>query len=183
MSVGRFLGGISVLSSFDDPGGVTETLLRIIRQRYILSFPRPGNGSAGAHWLEINTNAKGVIVRSFAASAPLLDNTRCTGLDGSWLCPAQRPQYGTEKPPFRRSNRIETLLSAPNRARTFLSPCPRCHDWLFSHALPSGPLNLCRTSKSATPRDRSRDHFQKWTYRYRSASTSASAIHRHFGKY
>jgi hypothetical protein len=93
------LGGISVHSSFDDLGDVTETIITIIRQRYILSFPRPGNGSAGAHRLEINTNAKGVIVRSSAASAPLLDTTHCTGADGTWLCPEQRPQYGTSKPP------------------------------------------------------------------------------------
>jgi len=93
------LGGISVPSSFEDLGEVTETIIRDIRQRYILSFPRPGNGSAGAHRLEIKTNSRGVIVRSSAASAPILDSTPCTGITGSSLCSEQRPQYGTSKPP------------------------------------------------------------------------------------
>jgi hypothetical protein len=93
------LGGISVPSSFEDLGAVTETVIRDIRQRYIVSFPRPGNGSAGAHRLDIKTNAKGVIVRSSAASAPLLDSAACTGISGSSSCPEQRPQYGTSKPP------------------------------------------------------------------------------------
>jgi hypothetical protein len=93
------LGGVSIHSSFEDLGAVIETVLSIIRQRYILSFPRPGNGSSGAHRLEIRSNVKGVIVRSSAASAPLLDTTLCTGADRSWLCTEQRPKYGSSKPP------------------------------------------------------------------------------------
>jgi hypothetical protein len=90
------LGGIMLPSSFDDLGAVTETIINDIRQRYILSFPRPGNGSAGAHRLEITSTAKGVRVLSSAAAAPLFDSTRCVSEPDSWFCSEQRPRYGTD---------------------------------------------------------------------------------------
>ena len=92
------LGGITVHSSFDELGAVTETIIKDTRQRYILSFPGPRNGSAGAHRLEIKTTAKGVKVWASAASAPLLDSTHCTDSTGMWLCSEQRPKYGTDNP-------------------------------------------------------------------------------------
>jgi hypothetical protein len=91
------LGGVNVPSSFDDLGDVTKALIENIRRRYILSFPRPANGDAGAHSLEVSTNVKGVTVRSSAASAPLLDDASCTSGEGP--CPDHRPQYGTQRPP------------------------------------------------------------------------------------
>jgi len=93
------LGGVSVYSSFGDFGEATETLIDHIRRRYILSFPRPGNGTAGVHSLEVSTNVRGAIVRSSTASAPLLDDAPCTSNDGLRLCPDHRPQYGTKRPP------------------------------------------------------------------------------------
>lgn len=86
------LGGVTIASSFEDLGEVTELIIRSLRQRYILSFPRPGNGSAGSHRLDITTKIKGVKLRSSAASAALLDNA-----DGSSGL-RQRPRYGTSKP-------------------------------------------------------------------------------------
>ena len=41
------LGGTTMASSSEDLGYVIETIIRNIRQRYILSFPRPENGSVG----------------------------------------------------------------------------------------------------------------------------------------
>jgi hypothetical protein len=93
------LGGVSVPSSFGDLGEVTEALIEDIRRRYILSFPRPGNGIAGVHSLEVSTNVRGLTVRSSAASAPLLDDASCTSDEGLRLCSDHRPQYGTRKPP------------------------------------------------------------------------------------
>jgi hypothetical protein len=92
------LGGISVYSTFKDMGDITESIIRDIRERYILSFPRPANGSAGAHRIEIKTNVKGLIVRSSAVSAPVLDGPPCMGNAISSLCDHQRPQYGIDKP-------------------------------------------------------------------------------------
>jgi hypothetical protein len=92
------LGGIMLPSSFDDLGSVIETIINDTRQRYILSFPRPGNGSAGAHRLEITATTKGVRVLSSAAAAPLFDRTRCVSQPDSWFCSEQRPQYGTDNP-------------------------------------------------------------------------------------
>jgi hypothetical protein len=68
------VGGITLHSAL---GEVTETMIEDVRQRYIVSFPRPGNGSKGAHWLQITSTARGVRVLSSAASTPLLE-TGCT---------------------------------------------------------------------------------------------------------
>jgi hypothetical protein len=92
------LGGIMLPSSFEDLGPVMETIINDIRQRYILSFPRPGNGTAGTHRLEITSTVKGVRVLSSAAAAPLFDSTRCVSEPDSWFCSEQRPQYGTDNP-------------------------------------------------------------------------------------
>ena len=68
-----------------------------VRQRYIVGFPRPGNGSKGARWLQITSTAKIVKVLSSAASAPLVE-MRCGSGKDMWLCFQQRPQYGNQKP-------------------------------------------------------------------------------------
>jgi len=91
------VGGIALHSAFGELGEVTETMIEDVRQRYIVSFPRPGNGSTGAHWLQITSTAKGVRVISSAASAPLVE-TRCGSGKDMWLCSQQRPQYGNQKP-------------------------------------------------------------------------------------
>ena len=92
------LGGVSIHSSLDDLGEVSQNLIKLFRQRYILSFPRPGNGSVGAHRLEVSTNMKGIIIRSSAASAPVLDTSHCKEADGKWVCSQQRPEYGNQRP-------------------------------------------------------------------------------------
>jgi hypothetical protein len=91
------LGGVNVPSSFEDLGDVTKALIENIRRRYILSFPRPANGDAGPHSMDVSTNVRGVTVRSSAASALLLDDASCTC--GEDPCPDHRPQYGTKRPP------------------------------------------------------------------------------------
>jgi len=91
------VGGITLHSAFGELGEVTETMIQDVRQRYIVSFPRPGNGSKGTHWLEVTSTAKGVRVLSSAASAPLLETGCASGKD-RWLCSQQRPQYGNQVP-------------------------------------------------------------------------------------
>ena len=91
------VGGITLHSALGELGEVTETMIEDVRQRYIVSFPRPGNGSQGAHYLQITSTAKGVRVLSSAASAPLLETGCASGKD-RWLCSQQRPQYGNQVP-------------------------------------------------------------------------------------
>ena len=92
------LGGISVVSSFADLGGVIETLIRDIRQRYILSFQRPGNGQPGPHRMEITAAVRGIQVRASAASAmPIDESAYKDGSPGPGS--QQRPMYGTSRPP------------------------------------------------------------------------------------
>ncbi len=91
------LGGLSVPSSYADLGIVTAAILRDIRERYILSFPRPDGGDAGRHLLEVKTTVRGVKLRASAASAPVVDSTPCADTSGSWVCPTQRPRYGVGK--------------------------------------------------------------------------------------
>jgi hypothetical protein len=91
------VGGTTLHSAFGELGQVTETMIEDVRQRYIVSFPRPGNGTQGVHWLQITSTAKGVRVVSSAASAPLLE-TECASGKDKWLCSQQRPQYGNRAP-------------------------------------------------------------------------------------
>ncbi len=91
------VGGMTLHSVYGELGEVTQTMIVDVRQRYIVSFPLPGNGSKGAHWLEITSTAKGVRVLSSAASAPLVEAHCASGKD-MWLCSQQRPQYGNQKP-------------------------------------------------------------------------------------
>lgn len=91
------VGGITLHSAFGELGEVTETMIQHVRQRYIVSFPRPGNGTKGAHWFQITSTAKGVKVLASAASAPLLE-AGCTSGKEKWLCSQQRPQYGNQAP-------------------------------------------------------------------------------------
>jgi hypothetical protein len=91
------VGGISLHSAFRELGEVTQTMIGDVRERYIISFPRPGNGSTGAHWLQVTSTARGVKVLSSAASAPLVE-TQCGSGKDRWLCSQQRPQYGSQKP-------------------------------------------------------------------------------------
>ena len=88
------LGGLTLASSFADLGPVTETILEQVRQRYVLSFPRPSNGSAGVHRLAITSTIKNVQILSSATSAAPFDSSFCTGLGNAWLCPQDRPRYG-----------------------------------------------------------------------------------------
>ncbi len=81
------LGGVSLPSSYADLGGVMETMVRALRQRYILSFPRPEGGTAGSHLLEVRTKVSGVRVRAAAASAPLVNES------DAGLHTGQRPRY------------------------------------------------------------------------------------------
>jgi hypothetical protein len=91
------VGGKTLHAAFGELGEVTQTMIADVRQRYIVSFPRPGNESKGAHWLQITSTARGVKVVSSAASAPLVE-MRCGSGKDMWLCSQQRPQYGNQKP-------------------------------------------------------------------------------------
>lgn len=91
------IGGTTLHAEFGELGSVSATVIADIRQRYIVSFPRPGNGRAGAHWIEISSTAKGVKILSAAASAPLVE-ARCGSGRDSWLCSQRRPQYGNQRP-------------------------------------------------------------------------------------
>ena len=92
------LGGVTVESSFAGLGTATATVIGLLRQRYILSFPPPASRSAGAHWLQITSRVKGIQVLSSAASAPLIDSAHCGPGNDTWLCTQRRPQYGAENP-------------------------------------------------------------------------------------
>ena len=91
------VGGMTLHAAFGELGEVTATMIADVRQRYIVSFPLPGNGSKGAHWLQITSTAKGVKIISSTASAPLME-ARCGSGKDMWLCSQERPQYGNQKP-------------------------------------------------------------------------------------
>jgi hypothetical protein len=90
------VGGITLHSAFGELGEVTGTMIEDVRQRYIVSFPRPGNGSKGVHWLQITSTAKGVRVLSSAASAPLLE-TGCTNGRTSGSVRSSARNMGTKR--------------------------------------------------------------------------------------
>ncbi len=92
------LGGISLVASKSDLATVTDLIFKDVRKRYIISFPRPVNGTAGTHSLQVTSTVRGVKVVSSAASAPPLSQETCDSDQTSSSCMSTRPRMRTKVP-------------------------------------------------------------------------------------
>ena len=63
-------GGVQVLSSSAGLGDALQSVIRMVRERYILEFARPARMGVGAHDLAVNVSKSGAMVRPAGISFP-----------------------------------------------------------------------------------------------------------------
>jgi hypothetical protein len=100
MSVCELSGGIVMRMS--DSGALSKSLqqfVTMLRERYIVEFPRPANSTAGEHGLEVKID-KGVyiIIRPSGVSMPLPDPAWMADPTTIQAGPSQAPEQGKRKP-------------------------------------------------------------------------------------
>lgn len=66
-------GGLLIGSAASDVGVSLQRVIQMLRGRYILEFPRPQNGSAGMHMIEVTTSDVSALVRTSGVTVPLED--------------------------------------------------------------------------------------------------------------
>ncbi len=99
VSVCELSGGIVMRMS--DPATVSSALeqfVRMLRERYIVEFPRPAKSTGGEHDLEVKID-KGnyIIIRPSGVSVPLPDPAVVTDPTTIQAGPSQAPEEGTRK--------------------------------------------------------------------------------------
>jgi hypothetical protein len=99
VSVCELSGGIVMRMS--DPTAVSNSLeqfVRMLRERYIVEFPRPAKSTGGEHDLEVKID-KGnyIIIRPSGVSVPLPDPALMADPTTIQAGPSQAPEEGTRK--------------------------------------------------------------------------------------
>jgi hypothetical protein len=96
ISVCEMTGGVLQTTT---EGSLEETLQRfvtMVRERYIVEFPRPYNSTAGSHELVVKIDkANHDVVRSAGVSMPIPDATELTGPNTVPVDPSLTPQQGS----------------------------------------------------------------------------------------
>jgi hypothetical protein len=98
-SVCELSGGVVMrMSERTDLSKSLERFVTMLRDRYIVEFPRPGNSTAGEHGLEVKID-KGVyiIIRPSGVSMPLPDPALATDPTTIQVGPSQAPEEGKRK--------------------------------------------------------------------------------------
>jgi hypothetical protein len=99
ISVCELSGGVVMrMSERTDLSKSLERFVTMLRERYIVEFPRPGNSTAGEHGLEVKID-KGVyiIIRPSGVSMPLPDPALATDPTTIQVGPSQTPEEGKRK--------------------------------------------------------------------------------------
>ena len=99
VSVCELSGGI--VMRMNDSSALSKSLERFVtmlRERYIVEFPRPTNSTAGEHGLEVKID-KGIyiIIRPSGVSVPLPDPALMADPATIQAGPSQAPEQGTQK--------------------------------------------------------------------------------------
>jgi hypothetical protein len=83
-----------------DPTALSESLERfvtILRERYIVEFPRPSNSTAGEHGMEIKIDKGAYLIRPSGVSMPVPDPVLMADPSTIQAGPSQAPEEGTRK--------------------------------------------------------------------------------------
>jgi len=91
-------GGIVMRMS--DPTALSKWLERfvtVLRERYIVEFPRPGNSTAGEHGMEIKIDKGHYLIRPSGVSMPVPDPVLMADPSTIQAGPSQAPEQGTRK--------------------------------------------------------------------------------------
>jgi hypothetical protein len=97
-SVCELSGGIVMRMS--DPVALPRSLenfVTMLRERYIVEFPRPSNSTAGAHGMEVKIDKSIYLIRPSGVSMPLPDPVLMTDPTTIQAGPSQAPEQGTRK--------------------------------------------------------------------------------------
>jgi hypothetical protein len=98
VSVCELSGG--VVTRMSDPATLPKTLERFItmlRERYIVEFPRPANSTAGEHGMEVKIDRGIYSIRPSGVSMPVPDPTLMADPSTIQAGPSQAPEQGTRK--------------------------------------------------------------------------------------
>jgi hypothetical protein len=66
-------GGTLVMSTSRDLPGTLRDFTSMVRDRYIVDFPRPANSTPGRHSLEVRIDKSGAFIRPAGISVPIAD--------------------------------------------------------------------------------------------------------------
>ncbi len=74
-----------------------EKFVTMVRERYIVEFPRPGNSTAGEHGMEVKIDKGIYLIRPSGVSVPLPDPVLMADPTTIQAGPSQAPEQGTRK--------------------------------------------------------------------------------------
>ncbi len=96
-SVCELSGGIVVASNDDDMPGTLKRILHMIRDRYIVEFPRPRSVTTGVHDILVSIAKSNAIIRPGGISFPLPDASIVTNPGTLPSNPKTTPELGTRR--------------------------------------------------------------------------------------
>jgi hypothetical protein len=91
-------GGMVLLSDARLVGDALKRFVAMVRERYIVEFPRPANARAGAHVKEVRIARSNDFIRPAGISVPLPDPAVLADPTTISTGPAQTPDMGTRAP-------------------------------------------------------------------------------------
>ena len=92
-------GGI--VTRMDERGSLQETLqkfVQMVRQRYIVEFPRPSNSTAGKHDMQVKVGKDDYLIRTAGVSVPIPDAALLNDPTTVPSDPSRTPEQGPRKP-------------------------------------------------------------------------------------
>jgi hypothetical protein len=98
VSVCELSGGIVMRMS--DSAALPQSLekfVTMLRERYIVEFPRPSNSTAGEHGMEVKIDKGIYLIRPSGVSLPLPDPVLMADPTTIQTGPSQAPEQGTRK--------------------------------------------------------------------------------------
>jgi hypothetical protein len=99
ISLCEMSGGI--VTTMDERGLLQDTLQRfvqMVRQRYIVEFPRPSNSTAGRHDMRVSVEKNEYLIRTAGVSVPIPDAALMSDPTTVPSDPSHTPEQGKRKP-------------------------------------------------------------------------------------
>jgi hypothetical protein len=91
-------GGVVLLTHGSELEETMKRFITILRERYIVEFPRPANATSGAHSMEVAIGASNDYIRSAGISVPIPDAAVLADPTTVPSDPARAPEMGTRHP-------------------------------------------------------------------------------------
>jgi hypothetical protein len=91
-------GGVVLLTHGNELEGTMERFMTMLRERYIVEFPRPANSTSGAHSMEVKIAKSDDFIRSAGISVPVPDAALLADPTTVPSDPTRTPEMGTRHP-------------------------------------------------------------------------------------